>query len=73
MADKCGSVKEPWCQAVGRVCQIFPALSHSIRCQDRGCGVFLLSAGQAERLAVRQARSTGLSPVTPLFSNQITE
>ncbi len=45
-AEKCGSVKEPWRQAVGRGCQIFPELSHSLRCQNRGCGNFLLSAGQ---------------------------
>ena len=51
-AEKCGSVKGPWRQAVGRGCQIFPALSHSLRCQDRGCDSFLPSAGQAERPAV---------------------
>ena len=29
-AEKCGSVKEPWRQAVGRGCQIFPERSHSV-------------------------------------------
>ena len=45
-AEKCGSVKEPWRQAVGRGCQIFPEQSHSVRCHNRGCGVFLLSQGK---------------------------
>ena len=36
-----------------------------VRCQDRGYNNFLLSAGQAERPAVRLARSTGLSPEPP--------
>ena len=67
--EKCGSVNRPWHQAVGCVCQIFPALSHSVRRQDRGCGVCLLSAGQAERPAVRRALCAGESPpVPPLFS-----
>ena len=61
-AEKCGSVKEPWRQAVGRGCQIFPERSHSVRCHNRGWRVFLLSAGQAERSAVRRAHLAGLSP-----------
>ena len=68
---KCGSVNRPWRQAVGRGCWIFPERSHSVRCHNRGCGNFLLSAGQAERLAVRQAHLSGAKPHAPLFSNQI--
>ena len=65
-AEKCGSVKEPWRQAVGRGCQIFPERSHSVRCHNRGWRVFLLSAGQAERLAVRQAHLSGAKPRDPI-------
>ena len=50
-AEKCGSVKGPWRQAVGRGCQIFPALSHSLRCQDRVVTVSCLQQGkQSARL-----------------------
>lgn len=66
-AEKCGSVKGSWRQAMGRGCRIFPALSHSVRCQDRGCGVFLLSAGRAERLAVQPGTKYGAKPRAPLI------
>ena len=68
-AEKCGSVKGPWRQAVGRGCQIFPALSHSVRCHNRGCGNFLLSAGQAEHLAVQPGTKCGAKPRTPSKSS----
>ena len=64
-AEKCGSVKGPWRQAVGRGCQIFPERSHSVRCHNRGWRVFLLSAGQAERLAVQPGTKCGAKPRTP--------
>ena len=39
-AEKCGSVKGPWRQAMGCGCRIFPEQSRSPRCHDRGCGKF---------------------------------
>ena len=66
-AEKCGSVKEPWRQAVGRGCRLFSVQSHSARCQDRRYGDFLLSAGQAERLAVQPGTKCGAKPRASLI------
>ena len=71
--EKCGSVKGLLGQRGCRRCADCPALSRSSGCQDRGCRVFLLSQGKQSAWLSSLAQSAGLSPVTPLFSNQITE